>query len=142
MSPISIEDLQSGSVRALATDIAAGVTQELKTKEGSKCHFFESFECAGYKVRLRLDWKDLDDHGNPIMDADFYHPKTCAIDKSMKAHRAHHTRAGASGERIYEWEFADQSRHLQVTLIWCKALSSELTMQASLSSSLIRADEA
>ena len=86
VNPLAVEDLQSGSVRALATNVSTGVTQELTTRNGSSCHFFEPFECSGYEVRLRLDWKDLDDQGNPTLDADFYSLNTGAMDKSMKAH--------------------------------------------------------
>ena len=141
MNPLAVEDLQSGSVRALATNVSTGVTQELTTRNGSSCHFFEPFECSGYEVRLRLDWKDLDDQGNPTLDADFYSLNTGAMDKSMKAHPAHHTSAGAASERTYEWEFADESRHLRVRLTWLKTLSGELTMQGKVSCKVIRAGE-
>jgi hypothetical protein len=142
VSPVTNEDLQSGSVRALVTDVSTGVTQELTTRKDSSCLFFEPFECAPYEVRLRLDWKDLDEQGNPTLDADFYHLKTGAMDKPMKKHAAHHTSAGAAGGRIYEWEFADEFRHLRVTLTWRKILSGELPpMQGRVFFRVIRADE-
>jgi hypothetical protein len=141
VSPLTAKDLQSGSVRALATDVSTGVTQELTTKNGSGCHFFEPFECAGYEVRLRLDWRDLDDQGNPTLDADFYSLSTGAMDKSMKAHPAHHTSARTGSGRTYEWEFADESRHLRVMLTWLKSLSAEMTMQAKLSFRVFRAGD-
>jgi hypothetical protein len=118
VSPLTPEDLQSGTVRAFATDLSSGAIQELTTRNRSVCHFFEPFECGGHEVRLRLDWKDLDSQGNPTLDADFYMLDTGEMDKSMKAHVAHHTPAQSEGERAYEWEYADESRRLRVTLIW------------------------
>lgn len=79
-------------------DLLTGETQEFSTKNDcSACQFFKPFECGGYKVQLRLDWKDLDNQGNPVLDADFKNPSTDKMDKSMRAHPAHHTPAQGDG---------------------------------------------
>jgi hypothetical protein len=126
MIPLSPKDLQSGIVRAWATNLLTGETQELTTKnDRSTCQFFKPFECGGYKIQLRLHWKDLDNQGNPMLDADFINPSTDKMDKTMRADPAHHTPAQGDGERIYLWEFkdADESRKLRVMLAWSESLT-------------------
>jgi hypothetical protein len=48
---------------------------------------------------------------------------TGEIDKSMRADRAHHTPAQGNGERIYPWEFSDESIKLRVTLKWSESVT-------------------
>lgn len=140
MIPLSPADLQSGIVRAWATNVLTGATQELTTKKGRNvCHFFEPFKCVGYEVWLRLDWKDLDSQGNPTLDADFYNPSTGKKDKSMKAHPAHHTQAQGDRERTYLWKFADELRKLRVTLIWSESVTSVANFSDSCSAKQTRA---
>lgn len=138
MKPLRPEDLQSGAVRAWATDVLAGTSQELTTKNGSVCQFFEPFECSGYKVQLRLDWKDIDKLGNPTLDADFYNLSTGIMNKSMKREPVHHTSAQIDGERTYLWEYADDLRKLRVTLIWLGSVNSELNLDDSCSIEVTR----
>ena len=138
MNPLRPEDLQSGAVRAFVKDLLTGESQELTTRSGSASHFFEPFNCGGYNVRLRLDWRDLDAQGNPKLDADFYSLLTGEIDKSMKAHVAHHTAAQTEGERTYEWEYADESRKLLVTLIWSVSVTCVAKAGLSCSAEVIR----
>jgi len=130
--PLSTKDLQSGIVRAWATDMFTGATQELTTKN-STCQFFEAFTCGGYKIQLRLHWKDIDSQGNPMLDADFCNPCTNKPDKSMRAHPAHHTQAQGDGERIYLWKFEDESRRLRVKLTWSEYVTSEANIIDSVS---------
>jgi hypothetical protein len=141
MIPLSHEDLQSGKVRAWATNVSTGATQELTIKNGSVCQFFEPFKCGGYKIWLRLHWKDLDSQGNPTLDADFYNPSTDKIDKSMRAHPAHHTQAQGDKERTYLWMFADESRELRVTLTWSESVTSVGNIIDSCSAKQTRAGE-
>ncbi len=129
MKPLKPEDLQSGTVRAWAMDLLTGASQELTTKNGSVCQFFEPFECGGYKVQLRLDWKDIDKQGNPTLDADFYNLTTGMMDKSMRGQPVHHTLAQGNGERTYLWEYADDLRKLRVTLIWSVSVTNELNLE-------------
>lgn len=135
------EELQSGRVHAVATDLSTGASQELTIREGSRNHFFEPFECGGYQIQLRIDWTDLDDQGSPTLDADFYDPATHAMDKSMRADAAHHTPAQADSERTYVWEFRDERRCLRVTLTWLQSLASEASATPTLSLRVIRAGE-
>ena len=141
MNPLTTKDLESGTVRAWATNVLTGATQELTTKQGSVCQFFEPFECGGYKVWLRLDWKDLDSQGNPTLDADFYSRITGEMDKSMRAQPAHHTQAQGDGERTYLWEYADELRKLRVTLTWIASITEVVGLGDSCSAKVIRAGE-
>lgn len=125
MKSLSPIDLQCGLVRSIVTDLSNGETQELTIKnDRSTCQFFECFMCGDYRVQLRLDWKDLDNQGNPTLDADFINPNTGKHYKSMKAHPSHHTQAQGDGERSYTWEFADESKKLRVVVIWSESVTS------------------
>lgn len=139
MKPLSLADLQSGIVRAWATNVLTGATQELTIKDGSVCQFFEPFKCGGYEVQLRLDWKGLDNQGNPTLDADFYKLCTGKMDKTMKAHPAHHTQAQGVRERIYPFDFADLK--LQVKLSWSESVTEVQNFVDSCSAIVIRAGE-
>jgi hypothetical protein len=121
--------------------VLTGATQELAIKNRSVCQFFDPFECGDYKVQLRLDWKDLDNQGNPTLDADFKNLCTGKMDKLMRAHPAHHTPAQNDGKRIYLWEFADESRKLQVMLKWSESVTSEANFVDSCSAKVTRAGE-
>ncbi len=142
MSPLRPEDLQSGRVRAFATDLLSGTKQDLTTRNRSVCHFFEAFECGGYRVQLRLDWTDLDSQGNPTLDADFYSLKTGEMDKSMKAHVAHHTPSQSGGERTYHWDFAGETIRLRVTLIWSVSVTCGVATYDFVSAEVIRPGDA
>lgn len=141
IDPLTPDDLQSGKVRAYAENLLTGETHELTTKPDSVCHFFEHFECGGYIVQLRLHWKDLDNQGNPRLDADFINHNTGKIDKSMKKHPAHHTSAQGDKERTYPWEFKDESRKLRVTLTLSMSVASGLNFGDSVSVKQTRAGE-
>ncbi len=141
MKPLTPEDLQSGTVRARVTDVLTGASQELTTKNGSVCQFFELFECGGYKVQLRLDWKDIDRQGNPTLDADFYNLSSGMMDKSMRGQSVHHTPAQGDGERTYLWEYADDLRKLRVTLTWSVSVTSELNLGDFCSAEVTREGE-
>lgn len=140
MSKPTLEDVQSGAVKATAIDLETGRTQDLTVQPGSLCHFFEPFDCGGYEVRLRLDWGD-ERQGCPTLDADFYDLETRAMLKSMKGHSAHHTPALQGQGRVYQWEFADQSVNLQVTLTWSVSGTCVATSTASCTARVIRAGE-
>ena len=118
MDRLAAEDLNERIARAWATDLSTGQTQDLATRRGSRCHFFEPFRAGPYKVRLRLDWQDIDYQGNPTLDADFCDPETGRVDVSMKRHTAHHTSAQPDGLRTYLWKFRDAQLALQIGLSW------------------------
>lgn len=137
MSPLrqlTLKDVRSGTVRVFAMDLSTGERQELTTRSKSYCLFFEPpFNCGSYSVKFRLDLKQCDTQGNPKLDADFYILATGKPDKSMKADAAHHTEAQTEGECTYEWNFADESRKLRVTLRW--SVSRTLEVKPGLSGS-------
>ncbi len=141
MRSLSPTDLQSGLVRAWATNLSTGETQELTIKNGSVCQFFDPFKCDGYEIQLRLDWKDLDNQGNPTLDADFKNPCTGKMDKSMRAHPAHHTHAQGDRERIYPWDFTDKLIKLRVTLNWLESVTEVTNFVDYTSAKVTRAGE-
>jgi len=141
MTPLTPEDLQSGSVRAFATDLLTHSTQRLSIRPGSQCHFFEPFVSGRYQVQLRLHWKDLDSHGNPRLDADFYPLATGKMDKTMEKHPAHHTESDDGPSRVYKWVFEDDERQLQVMLALSKGVSDTLGIHESVAHRLAPIDD-
>lgn len=127
MESMSAAELSSRIASATATDLTSGVQQELVRK--GRCHFFERFESGAYHVQLRLDWSDMDDHGFPRLDADFYDPTTGAMDKSMRGHLAHHTDSvGDANMQSYVWEYEDDRRHLRITLgVWASGTGTSVS---------------
>lgn len=87
-----------------------------------------------YKIHLRLHWEELDNQGNPTLDADFYDLTTGKKDKSKKKDKAHHTKATIiDGKRIYEWKFNGELKIIQITLTY--SLPITITGKADISCS-------
>ena len=137
MTPLTLEDLQSGSVRAFATDLLTHSTQRLSIRPDSRCHFFDPFVSGDFQVQLRLDWNDLDSHGNPMLDADFYSLATGKMDKTMKQHPAHHTESDDGHSRIYKWVFKDIERQLQIMLALSKSVSDTLGIRETVAHRIV-----
>jgi hypothetical protein len=81
----------------------------LTTKPGKCCHFVERFFHEGYEIVLRIDWSDMNQSGDPMLDADFYTPgETKPLDdKQFK--RVHHTSKKLNADAglwIYDFKFA------------------------------------
>jgi hypothetical protein len=106
------EQLEHHIEYAVVEFLCTGESKELQTKQNSVCHFFEEFQIENDIIVLRLDWSDVDEHGHPTIDADFY-DKNTFYDKnkrkklSLKGDRkdAHHTSSTGEGQRSYSWEF-------------------------------------
>ncbi len=130
MTPLCTEkppgDIESAYVVRLDTK----ETQTLSVREGSRCHFFNPFIIDGYRVRLRLDWADLDENGQPTLDADFHNAETNKKLGNRGARRAaHHTKAVDLSRRIYEWTFNNFKLAFNVVLYWL--LTTQSTIEAS-----------
>jgi hypothetical protein len=86
----------------------------LTTKPEKCCHFVERFFHEGYEIVLRIDWSDMNQSGDPMLDADFYTPgETKPLeDKQLKC--LHHTskKPNADGLWVYDFKFADLSLQL------------------------------
>ena len=141
MSALTLDDLQSRAVRAFATDLNSGVTQELSTRPSRIQHFFEPFGYGAVRVELRIDWQDIDADGNPTLDANLYDSVTHRRVKSKDAKDAHHTPAKGAGERAFDWEFEDKVLPLRVTLMWSVSMFCEATVTATLTAEVHRAQE-
>jgi hypothetical protein len=76
---------------ATAINCSTGKEEVLTTKQNSRCHFFQRFATDGFEVGMRLDWGDIDENGNPMLDADFFRPGSNNPVKQMKKIEAHHT---------------------------------------------------
>lgn len=106
-------------ISATAIDCDTGEEQSLRTIEGSGCHFFERFLVGEFEVRLRLDWTDPDDNGDPMLDADFYHPGETRDIKEMKrlsAHQTNKTIDPVSGVLLYDFGYASKKLRLVIRL--------------------------
>lgn len=102
---------------AFAVDLNTGEKQELSVREGSYCHFFEPIEVSGYIVKFRLDWADVDKHGQPTLDADFFDSESGSkLKNNGDRHAAHHTQSSSPGARIYQWTFKTAGLHLKVSI--------------------------
>jgi hypothetical protein len=113
---ITYADLVSQSIVAFAEDLESGQKFTLETKKDSYCLFFDQFRCGVFIIQLRLDWHDLDQKGNPTLDADFYNERHEPI-KKMNGIKIHHTNAETGNERVYAWELFDTKMRIRVTLI-------------------------
>jgi hypothetical protein len=63
------------------------------------------------------------------------------MDKSMRSHVAHHTKARDDGARTYEWTFADESKALRVAITWSASGTSAAHSHAFASATVIRAGD-
>jgi hypothetical protein len=141
MNAIRFEDLQTGTLSARAENLENGDIQDLSIKPKSHCLFFDPFVCGNYKVQLRLDFKDLDNRGNPTLDADVYNLCSGKKSKARKVKEVHHTEANKVDERIYQWELEDKSLKLRITLTWRVSVIETLTVRDYCSAKVIRPGE-
>lgn len=117
-----------------------GEIRTLEKKEGSASHFFPRFPVGDDEIQLRLDWSDLDNNGQPTLDADFINRQT-GKHRSLRGKRrdAHHTTASPGNGRRYEWEFDGFSRQFSVAVSWKVSVSEKLSLTSSFSAEVIRA---
>ena len=116
------------------------VEKQLNPKGNSQyCLFFDEFEVGNGTVILRLDWGDLDKHGYPTLDADFYkiNPR-----KQLKLHgerkTAHHTSTIEGAGRSYEWIFKECKLKFKVILTFSTSINEEIRMIDSCEAEVIR----
>ncbi len=75
----------------------------LGTGQPSQCTFFAERRDGSFTITLRLDWKDLNVNGDPMLDADIYrNGKAYRIDRKSWHHTA---KTFANGEWIYHFQF-------------------------------------
>lgn len=108
--------IPEGVVSAALVDTVAGTEELLITRTGSGCHFADRIPHGKYEIGLRFDWTDLDKNGDPTLDADFYHPGDSKPIRSLKAHRAHHTRKGQCGAEAWVYPFEFEGLQLELVL--------------------------
>lgn len=116
-----------------------GEQKPLTVRGLSANHFFPKFMVGADEVQLRLDWTDLDNNGQPTLDADFLDPETGKHRFLRGArHAAHHT-ASVNGEgRSYEWTFLDFCRKFSVLVAWRVSIEESCTVSDSCSVELVR----
>jgi hypothetical protein len=78
----------------------------------SQCLFFEEFAVDGFAVKLRLDWNDLDQNGDPTLGTDIYKDgKKLLADRD----KWHHTpKILDGGEWVYAWSFRGKQLRFKV----------------------------
>jgi hypothetical protein len=139
MEPIKKGQLQAAIETAYVVRLDTNETQVLSTMGDSYCHFFEPIIIGNYKIIFRLDWCDLDKHGNPTLDADFYDIVT---NKKLKnkgeRHTAHHTRTIEPNVRVYEWEFGEIKWPFKVIIHRLIGVKEEMRISDSASCKVIR----
>lgn len=119
MKPIYTEKLPGDIEAAYVVRLDTEERQTLSVREESRCHFFAPFIIDSYRVILRLDWTDLDENGQPTLDADFYDIESDKKLRNRGARRAaHHTKAVDSERRVYEWTFKDDKLAFKVVVLW------------------------
>ena len=140
--PLHPEELRTSIASVVVTDTETGDAWKLSTRADSACHFFEPFAAGGDSVELRLHWSDIDDNGQPRLDADFLDPATGKHRSLTGARRyAHHTDAEAGGPRHYVWEFAGLRRQLVVAVSWLAAGVVSANASVSGRATVIRASD-
>jgi len=140
--PLSAAQVASLISRARVTDLDTGESAELTVRSNSRCLFFEPFTAGAYLVQLRLDWGDLDQHGQPRLDADFLDPDSGRIDHSMRRHPAHNTDSTGDDARTYEWSFDDAARRFMVAITWSVSAHVAATSSVSCAPTVVRAPRA
>jgi len=114
----------------------------LKTKLKSICHFFEPFQIENDTINLRLDWSDIDENGNPTLDADFYDSNTNKK-RRLKGERkdVHHTSSIKGEGRMYCWEFKNYQRPFQITVCWLASISATVNVGCTMTAKVIRSTD-
>ena len=127
MKPIRRGEIEDNISSATVTFSDTSATCVLKARPGSACHFFERFTVGDDDIQLRLDWSDLDNNGQPRLDADFIDKKT-GKHRSLKGKRqsAHHTDSSSGTDRCYEWVFDRISRRVSVKVGYIATVSDGL----------------
>lgn len=127
MEPLNHGELEDNISSATVTFSDTGETCVLQPRPGSVCHFFERFTVGDDDIQLRLDWSDLDNNGQPTLDADSIDKQT-GKHRSLKGKRqcAHHTASSPGKGRCYEWVFDGSSRRFSVEVVWLANVSDGL----------------
>ena len=142
MEPIKRGQLEHNIESATVVFLDTGESKILETKPGSVCHFFEPFRVENDAITLRLDWQDLDENGNPTLDADFVDSKTNKK-RSLKGERkeTHHTSSLGEGDLIYSWEFKEYKRPFKILLVWLASVSVNIKFDCSVSAKVIHSTD-
>jgi len=138
MEPIKRGQLEHNIDSATVVFLDTAESKRLGTKPGSVCHFFEPFQVENDTITLRLDWSDLDEIGNPTLDADFVDRNTNKK-RSLKGERkeVHHTSSLKEGGRAYSWEFKRYKRPFKVSVCWLASVSADVKSSCSASAEII-----
>ena len=78
---------------------------------------------------MRLDWNQLDEHGDPTLDADVYEGgKKYFRDRD----KWHHTRKRLAGDGwLYDWEFRGLERRFKVQTTMNKQIAGKASILAA-----------
>lgn len=115
---VTVEFLDTGETITLGT----------RPRPDSTCHFFDPFIVENDTITLRLHWQDIDQNGNPTLDADFLNNNTGKTRKRLKDKRkeVHHTSSIKDGGRSYCWDFKDCKRSFKVRVAWISSVTENI----------------
>ena len=114
----------------------------LSIRPDSNCHFFEKIVFENDTIQLRLDWNDIDENGNPTLDADFYNTLT-GNKKKLKGmrKRAHHSKAIKNKGRSYEWVFREYETKFKVVITFSVNINENICFADSCEAEVIKSNE-
>lgn len=134
MEPIERGKLREVIYKAVVEFLDTGEEFTLEERADSACHFFQRFTVDDDEVQLRIDWSDIGDDNNPVLDADFYCSKT-GKKRSLKGSRleSHHTTATPEQGRQYVWSYRNYKRPFKVKVMWLISGTAKVTVRSELS---------
>ncbi|MFZ2540559.1 MAG: hypothetical protein WAW75_02165 [Gallionella sp.] len=96
----SLKELESGKIWPL----------DRPENPRNHCHSSERFEHGGFDISFRVDWNDLNENGDPCLDADFFLPGSDELLKHIRSDPAHQTRKEMDPvdcQWIYDFKFGE-----------------------------------
>lgn len=116
-------------------DVDTNEKISLYEKIGSRCHFRDKFKYKNYFVQLRLDWSDIDNYGEPVLDADIW---TEVSGKKIFKRKGvwHHTKKEID-KKTNQWKYVFKFEDLELHLITKKTIAKFIDSKANITESLV-----
>lgn len=99
-------------------------------RKNSHCFFRELIKYEGYFIQLRLDWKDLDRHNEPILDADIW--KEINGKKKYKRKGHWHNTIKRLDPKTGQWKYLFKFENLELQLVTIKTIRRSISAKAKI----------